>query len=104
MICQASLPKNEVSIRSIVRTILNFTASNMLSRQNCLYLLRTVYIFFNKFLCAMLQKRNFGRKQQINVCPKLGFDACNFGQFSIKKLNDCARRPALPPFRDALPF
>ena len=35
-----------------------------------------------------LQKPNFGRKQQINVCPKLGFDVRNFGQFSIKK--NCA--------------
>ena len=33
-----------------------------------------------------LQKRNFGRKQQINVCPKLGFDVRNFGVFNKKKL------------------
>ena len=52
-----------------------------------LYLLRTVIVFFKQVSVSdvSLQKCNFGRKQQINVCPKFGFDVRNFGQFSIKK-------------------
>ena len=80
-------------IRSI--ELFSTLLQHILSRQNCLYLLRTVYSFLKQVSVSdvRLQKRNFGRKQQINVTvsPKLGFDARNFGQFSIKKKsNNCA--------------
>ena len=55
------------------------TKSTKLFAQNCLQFLKQVSVSI-----VRLQKRNLGRKQQINFCPKLGFDACNFGQFSIK--------------------
>ena len=81
------LSKNEVSFRSIGQVSILLRQTSILSLQNCLYLLRSVYSFLKQVSVSdvRLQKRNFGRKWQINICPKLGFDARNFVQFSIRK-------------------